>query len=299
MPRKAREKCPDSVYHIIVRGNNKQDIFLDEYDRMEYLKRLKRYKEAYQLEVYSYCLMTNHVHLLIHDKGQDISDVMKGFNLSYVIYFNKKYNCCGHLFQDRFKSFMVKNDVYFSEVSRYIHRNPVEANIVRNAEDHKWSSASIYLGAEDPWKIVDSRRILGYFSDEYEKSKKLYSEYLREKNIEEIAATIESGSVRIREEREYRVINEEKMIQMLGKVAEYLNIHHLYLLKKNNKRYGKQRDICIYVMALAGKTSHRQLGDLFYVKPSAIGVSIRRAIDQMIQNEELSNGIKDLVKKIA
>jgi REP element-mobilizing transposase RayT len=299
MPRKAREKCPNSVYHIIVRGNNKQDIFLDEHDRVEYLKRLKRYKEAYQLGVYSYCLMTNHVHLLIYDNGQDISEAMKGFNLSYVIYFNKKYNRCGHLFQDRFKSFIITNDAYFSEVSRYIHRNPIEANIVRNAEDHKWSSAGIYLGAEDPWEIVDNRPILGYFSNDYEKSKKLYSEYLREKNIEEIAVTIESESVRIRDEREYRVVSEEKMVQMVEKVAEYFNIHHLYLLNKNNKKYGRQRDICIYVIALVSQTRYRQLGDLFYVKPPAIGESIRRAIDQVIQNERLLNEIKGLVKQIA
>ncbi|MDF2613481.1 MAG: transposase IS200-family protein [Clostridia bacterium] len=297
MPRRAREKCEHSIYHIMVRGNNKQDIFLDEQDKIQYLRRLKRYKERYKVEIYAYCLMTNHIHLLIYDNGQDISKVIQGLNLSYVIYFNKKYGRCGHLFQDRFNSIMVKRDSYFIEVSKYIHLNPVKANMVGASADYKWSSSSVYLGCQDPYNIVDNKRILAYFSSDYKESISLYTAYLLDQEVEEEAATtIELGFVGIRKRDSVREIDRDQIIQTL---TEHFNVHRLNIIKRNNRIYGNQRDISIYVMALSGKMAYKELAKIFHVKPPAIGESIKRVINLMIENISIEEEVNCLLREIA
>lgn len=298
MPRRRREKCENSIYHIIVRGNNKQDIFLDEKDKIEYLERLKRYQEKYKINVYAYCLMTNHVHLLIYDNGQDISKVMQGLNLSYVIYFNKRHNHCGHLFQDRFKSIMVKRDSYFIEVSKYIHLNPVKANMTQSSEEYKWSSRRIYLGDKDAWRIVDNNRILAYFSNDYQESVKLYSEYINSEEAveEEIASTIEQGGETVKNCGAPKRIDQDRIIQIL---AEHFKVHRLYLTRKNSRIYGVQRDITIYITALVSRVAYKGLAQTFCVKPPAIGESIKRIINLMVADEGVLNEINALLKQVA
>lgn len=296
MPRRAREKCEHSIYHIMVKGNNKQDIFLDEDDKVEYLKRVKRYKEKYKAKIYAYCLMSNHVHLLVYDNGQDISKIMQSLNLSYVIYFNKKHDRSGHLFQDRFKSVMVKKDAYFVEVSKYIHLNPVKAYMAKTAEQYKWSSSSIYSGKYEKYEIIDNTRILAYFSADYKESIKLYAEYMYNKEVEEeVAATIESGYAEIRVKEIDRRVDIEKITQVL---TDHFNIHLLQLLRRNNKTYSRQRDISIYIMALVGRMPYKQLGEIFHVKPATIGESIKRAINLMIEDKIIFEEVDFLLRKI-
>lgn len=301
MPRKAREKCEYSIYHIMIRGNNKQDIFIDQEDRIQYLERLKRYKETFDMEVYAYCLMTNHVHLLVYDNGQDISEIMKRFNLSYVIYFNRKYDRCGHLFQDRFKSVMVDRDAYFVEVSKYIHLNPEEAHIVEEAGDYQWSSLKVYLGERDPYQIIDTTRILAYFSKDYDDSVKLYAEYMGDKKIEEeIAATIESGHKGVRTVQGKRQISQEiNTEQIIEIVSNHFNIHQLNLLRKNSKNYRLERDIAIYILAVKRKISYSEIGHIFGVGASAIGMGIKRAVNSMISDEDMLKEVHILLKKVA
>lgn len=111
-------------------------------DRLRFLEIVKRNQAKYGFAVYAFCLMTNHLHLLLASHGADISQVMKSINISYVIYFNRKYRCCGHLFQDRFKIELVDSNEYVMEVSRYIHLNPMRAGMVSNDRIHNypWSS---------------------------------------------------------------------------------------------------------------------------------------------------------------
>ncbi len=297
MPRRAREKCEYSTYHTMTRGNNRQNIFVDEEDRFQYLKLLKRYKEQYKAEIYAYCLMTNHVHLLIYDNGQDISKIMKGLNQSYVKYFNKKHNRCGHLFQDRFTSVMVKRDAYFVEVSKYIHLNPAEAGMVESPENYRWSSLRIYLGESDPYQIIDNSRILSYFSKDYRDSIKLYAQYMYDREVEEeVAAAIESGHKGIGTREVLKEINEE---QIMAEVCKYFNINRIELVRRDNKVHNVKRDLAIYIMALKGRMPHKKVGEMFYVKPAAIGESIKRAINLMVENPMILEEINSLLKQIS
>jgi len=145
MPRYARRKSSTGIYHVITRGNRRSDIFFDEYDKLRFIDILKRKSEELDFYIYAYCLMDNHIHLLINELGSDISKIMGVINISYVRYFNTKYDKIGHLFQDRYKSEAVENEKYLFGVIRYIHQNPLKAAMVNNVDDYKWSSYKEYI----------------------------------------------------------------------------------------------------------------------------------------------------------
>lgn len=171
MPRVQRKKGEFSTYHIIQRGNERNNIFLRDEDKLKFLDIITRASKKYNFLVYCYCLMDNHVHLLIYDNGNDISKIMKSISISYVAYFNRFYKRVGHLFQDRFRSEIIDEDPYLLEVSRYIHNNPVKAGIVEKPEEYKWSSYNIYVGmAENFGELLDTAKILALFSEQRNKA---------------------------------------------------------------------------------------------------------------------------------
>ena len=163
MPRKNRVWYPGAVYHIMCRGNHRQDIFRDDEDRLFYLTTLKEVKKDLPYILHSYCLMTNHVHLQIETGDINISQVMKRINMLYAIYFNKKYKFVGHLFQDRYRSELIEETPHHLELSRYIHLNPVRANIVERPDLYQWSSYKVYMGDQQD-QLTSTEQILGCFS---------------------------------------------------------------------------------------------------------------------------------------
>ncbi|MDD2752360.1 MAG: transposase [Candidatus Omnitrophica bacterium] len=128
-------------YHIMSRGNQRQKTFLDQQDYQEYISRLKKYKTRHGFSLYGFCLMPNHVHLIGEPKQlRSISKLMHALSLSYSIYFNKRYNKVGHLWQDRFKSKVIVKDRYLIDCIQYIEFNPVRARLVKTAQEYPWSS---------------------------------------------------------------------------------------------------------------------------------------------------------------
>jgi len=141
MPRSARILIRNACYHIIARGNQKQEVFFEAADYKAYLRLLKKYKIKYRIKLYCYCLMNNHVHMLVEpEEPHCISAAMQGLSQSYSIWFNAKYNKVGHLWQDRFKSMIIQKDEYFLTCMNYIEANPVRGNILANPLDYPWSS---------------------------------------------------------------------------------------------------------------------------------------------------------------
>ncbi len=180
MPRAPRICFPGAVFHIIQRGNNQQKTFLDEQDYWHYLKLLLEAKKHFGIIVYGYILMPNHIHLVIEIPNENsISEVMKFVSGSYAIFFNKKYNRVGHLFQGRFKSILVEKDEYLLELSRYLHLNPVKAKMAKYPEDYKWSSYPIYLGKRRDL-LVDTKFILDLFSsaEDIDRQRDAYKQFV-------------------------------------------------------------------------------------------------------------------------
>lgn len=144
MPRKARIILENAYYHIITRGNQKQPVFGDRQDYKVYLNLLAKYKKKYRFKIYCFCLMPNHVHLIIGvPDGNILNKIMHGINLSYTLHFNYKYTKVGHLWQDRFKSRVIQKDAYLFECINYIEANPVRADLCLSPKEYPWSSLSI------------------------------------------------------------------------------------------------------------------------------------------------------------
>lgn len=161
MPRLARKISKTGFYHVIIRGVNKETIFLDDEDRETFLHLLKYYKTELNCKIHSYCLMSNHVHLLIEDQKLKLGELMKNITCVYAGEFNKKYDRVGHLFQDRFKSQTVEDQYYLLRLIRYIHRNPEKAGICKT-EEYKWSSYNEIINRA---RIIEREFILSVYNN--------------------------------------------------------------------------------------------------------------------------------------
>ncbi len=179
MPRKAREKSSTGIYHVILRGINRQRIFEDDEDYEKLLETLKDYKEKSSYEIYAYCFMSNHVHILLKEEQEELGTIFRRIGATYVYWYNWKYNRRGHLFQGRYKSETVETDRYFLTVLRYIHQNPLKAGMVKKILEYPWSSYREYM--ENP-KICDIEFTLNLFSEDREKAMRLFKEFNLEEN---------------------------------------------------------------------------------------------------------------------
>lgn len=160
MPREKRLKSKSGIYHVMCRALNKQMLFDEENDFVEYLNLLSKSKIKFNIKIFAYCLMTNHVHILLKDHNDALKDFMKSINTSYAKYYNKKYERVGYVFNDRFHSEPVENVKYFLTCLRYIHQNPVKALICKMTYDYKFTSIHAYRRMKGNYlNIVDTKFI--------------------------------------------------------------------------------------------------------------------------------------------
>ncbi|MBI4687871.1 MAG: transposase [Nitrospirae bacterium] len=211
MARKPRIEYEGAFYHVITRGNQRQKIFTDETDYSKYLEILARYKSRYKYRLYAYTLMNNHVHLLLETKDIPLSKIQQGINQSYTIYFNKKYNTVGHLFQGRYKAILCDKEAYLLSLIKYIHLNPVRAKAVKAHEEYKWSSHINYIGREKGG-IIDIDQVLRMFSEDKAKARRLYLAYI-------------NGGIKVKKEEIYRtadqrILGDESFVEQVTEKAE-------------------------------------------------------------------------------
>ncbi len=163
----------------MLRGINRQTIFEDDEDRFRLLETVKRFKEISEFRVFSYCLMDNHIHLLLKETEETVSKVIQRISSSYVYWYNNKYERSGHLFQGRFRSENVENIPYFLTVLRYIHQNPVKAGLANNVFECKWTSIYEYVSRS---QLVDIDLGLSLFSPNRGKAIELFAAYMQVTN---------------------------------------------------------------------------------------------------------------------
>ncbi|HXM78224.1 MAG TPA: transposase [Thermoanaerobaculia bacterium] len=156
MARPGRLEFSGAVYHVIARGNEGRPVFRDDDDREEYLSRIANYRERFGFRFLAYCLMTNHVHLAIRTGSTPLSRIMACLHSSYTQWFNRRHGRVGHLFQGRYKAFLVQEDRYFVALVRYVHLNPVQARVVDHASEYAWSSDRFFRTGYAPgWFDLD------------------------------------------------------------------------------------------------------------------------------------------------
>ncbi|HNX80744.1 MAG TPA: transposase [Candidatus Omnitrophota bacterium] len=161
MPTGPRLLLRNACYHIITRGNQRQQVFFDDQDYRKYISSLKKYKQKYAFLLYGFCLMPNHIHIAGEPtEPKNMAKFMHGLSLSYTAYFNKRYKKVGHLWQSRFTSKAIVKDNYFIDCLHYIELNPVRACIVKAATEYRWSShQERIIGKNKEYQMLDQYRI--------------------------------------------------------------------------------------------------------------------------------------------
>jgi len=176
MPRLARLDAPGVLHHVMGRGIERSDIFIDNKDRNDIIHRLSKLVEEGAVDVYAWSLMPNHFHLLLKTKNRPLSSSMRKLLTGYVVNFNIRHKRYGHLFQNRYKSIVCQEDPYLMELVRYIHLNPLRAGLVRNMDEldrSPWSGHSALVGkVEREWQ--DTEYVLSYFGSKGVRRKNYY-----------------------------------------------------------------------------------------------------------------------------
>ena len=169
------------IYHIIQQGNNFEPIFVADSDRLHFLHLLKQCKEKFEIDIFAFCLMDNHIHILLRPSGDNLSKSMHWLFMSYAKRFTAKYQRRGHLFVARFKNILCLNDSYFLQLSRYIHLNPVKARIAKNPFSYRWSSCNLFVKTNLVDKsFVNTDFTLDFYSSNRVQARKLCKKFIWE-----------------------------------------------------------------------------------------------------------------------
>lgn len=177
MPRSPRIVVGGGIYHIFVRGNNAQQIFLDNVDRYHYLRLLQAASKRLAIGVLAYVLMSNHVHLVLQVTTPNLATVMHLVHRAYAFRFNRRHGRIGHTFNNRFQSLPIVDDVYLLQSTRYIHLNPVDAGLVDDPGDYPWSSYRQYLAPRDG-QLVTPNPVLSLLGNDPVRCRRAYEEFV-------------------------------------------------------------------------------------------------------------------------
>lgn len=220
MPRTKRLVFPDAAMHIMCRGNNRQSVFNSDEDKFYYLNLLKKFKDENLIDIFHYCLMGNHIHLIVWlNVLSNISKFMKQLGLSYFNYYKKTYGYDGHLWQGRYKSNIIENDSYLLQCGKYLELNPVRAGITAVPQDYAFSSYRSYAyGYHD--KIITNNPVYMGFSDNEEVRRQRYIDFVVDEDIIKKQSPFIGSEVFIKNLNEFYGIKHEKLMRGRPKKTE-------------------------------------------------------------------------------
>jgi len=311
MARRPRIHFPHAFYHAIARGNQKQDIFLDEKDYLRYLSYLSEYKTRYQFHLYAYALMPNHVHLLLEVETTPLSKIMQGLLFRYTRYFNTRYEQVGHLFQGRYKAILCDRDAYLLELVRYIHLNPVRSKLITDPEKYRWGSHKSYLGRKKDG-LIDETFVLSQFATTKSVARKRYNDFISEGlSSAHQAKYYKVKDQRFLGEREFleriesnRVADEPVLFEIplddiQAEVSETLGITKDHMDSLSRDRTGALgRSLVAY---LARKLSGRLVKDMaryFHREPATISQGLTRLENLLRTDEDFTEKVKIMERKL-
>jgi REP element-mobilizing transposase RayT len=173
VPRKLRENQPGGIYHVFARGNNRELIYRDDVDRHLYLRRLERVAGRLEWRGLAYCLMGNHLHLLIETPAADLSAGMQALHGAYAQGFNSRHRRVGHVFQGRYGAVLMRSDAQVCATAAYIARNPIKAGLCEAPGEWPWDSLqSVLTGQAPSW--IDGKKLLAFFAPDPDIARRFY-----------------------------------------------------------------------------------------------------------------------------
>lgn len=260
MPRKRRIISSSKIYHVVSRGNEKKPIYLNMNDYNQFISILKKKQREKLFSIYAYCLMPNHYHLILNEGENVISSIMQSINTTYAIYFNKKHDRVGHLFQGRFRSKAIEDESYFLTAVRYVHNNPVSANLVNDIYRYRWSSYRSYLQINDKDKLIERRFLLNMISTSPEKAIREFVNFSKQVDERIFSEHLEGYG-------EESAITEKRAKLFIKKFLQEQNMKHGELKLTSNKRI---RNELIRSLKEKPGLTLEQIGNLLNLSKSTI-----------------------------
>ena len=279
MARKPRIEIAGGLYHVITRGNNRRIVFRSHDDYVRFIGMLGEQKSKLPFYLYAYCLMPNHLHLLIEMQDDPVSRIMQRVLTSYSQYHNRKYKKIGHLFQGRYKSILCQTDQYLAELVRYVHLNPVRAKMVKRPERYEYSGHRAYLGL-DKTGLVDAEPVLRHFGGTKKRAVEVYQRF------------VDAGLGERRQDEYYRA-NEGRLLgsdEFLEKIKHRIGEHRA-------ARTRIERMSIEELLSVAERSSGLRLEELSGKSKDRKTVAVREAVivvgrERGMSNRELAEGLR-------
>ncbi len=291
MTRQWRIEFEGAYYHILSRGNEDKNIFRDDKDRALFIEILGEMSEKFKIEVYAYVLMGNHYHLLLKTNRANISVSMQWFGVTYTRRYNIRHRRRGHLFQGRFKAFLIENDEYLLTLSCYIHRNPLRAGIAKRLINYHWSSYPPYAYGKKAPKWLKTNVILSQLNvkDKHKKYREMVQDYSREEKriwenfrhgiilgsqefIDRIKSKYLSEKPDIEVPQKRQVLRENTAEAILSKGASKLkcDMNDIISSRRVCGLNKDKRDVLIYLLWSVGLYNNLEIGKLFGLGYSSV-----------------------------
>jgi len=305
---------PDTFYHVLSRGNERKEIFRDEKDHLRFLDTLGKMVERFKLDVHAYVLMKNHFHLLVHTKEANLSRAIQWLGVTYSVWFNRQHQRSGHLFQGRFKSFLIENDRYFTAMCLYIHGNPLRAGIVKRLSDYWWSSYQTYADKKHEVSWLTTELVLGMYGGSRRKFLRAQELFFEERPnlLEDLRHGLYLGGEAFSEEcikrfkgeghhekPQARSLLRTRDIGTLAiKILKGLGEKDPEPVLKVRKYRCQNRDIAIYVLYQLGVYLNREIGKVFGVGYTAVPGAVKRGQEYLRSDRQLERVINKIIADI-
>ena len=328
MARPLRIEYPGAYYHVMSRGNSKQDIFITDGNRTTFLRALEDSCQIYDIRILCYVLMSNHFHLIVQTNQANLSQFMKHFLVTYTVRFNKRQDRTGHLFQGRYKSLLVEQDEYLLPLSRYIHLNPVRAKVSQDEDnkglrrflqDYRWSSFPGYCSARKRLKWIDYGWLLkAYFGGDNTRGRARYRSFV----YSGIKGKIENpfdkvvhqsilggdefvewvkGNIDLEPHREVpaarglrRSVAKEELLEV---VASWFGVEPKEILERKRRLAGI-RQVAMELCYRYCPVTQRDIGALFGVDYSTVSQNRKRLKLKMESGKKLKTQFEELQRRI-
>jgi putative transposase len=318
MARQWRISFPGALYHVMSRGNGRQDIFLSDADRHMFLALLEELSERFNVDIYAYVLMDNHYHLLLKTVEANISRAMQWLGTAYTRKFNLAHHTSGHLFQGRYKSIIVENDAYLLRLSCYIHRNPLRAGIVDRLADYRWSSYHYYAYKKKApaWLITQPILLQLSGTDRHKAYRMKAQSYSEEEGqlLEDLKHGLIFGGkefvAKIRKQltgkldpelpQQKRMLKDFDVETLLIRAAKFLKIDlkKVRSVKKIGVPEKDGRDLLILFLREAGSLTNTEIGTHFGLTDSSVSRRAKIIKERIATEKQLQDKYSRLKSKI-
>ena len=309
MARKPRIHLPGGLYHVILRGNGGQPVFLAEDDRYRFYLLLQEGTCRFGYRVHAFCLMTNHIHLALQAGDIPLSRGLQNLSFRYTRWINWREKRTGHLFQGRYKAVLVDGDSYLLELTRYIHLNPVRCGMVNEPGEYPWSSHRAYLGKDFlPW--LTTEWMLGQFGKSVAKARVAYRTYVMDGLDEEHRPEFHGGR------EDPRLLGDDIFVDkclagigetprrltiqgIVGKVCKEYNIDEAALRMQSQQRAASQaRAVIGWLARELGCTTISEVGRLVNRDVGSISSAVRRLSNRMQKEAELAHQVRRIMAEL-